>query len=607
MSKPPEEIYVLGAGGHGKVAVRAAQSSGIRVVGVFDDDASSVGRLLCGVPILGPICEITKHPTRPTLIAIGDNNCRLALANDLDLPWATVVHPAAMIDATARLGAGVLVLAGAIVQVDAQIGDHVIVNDNAIVEHECHVAAGAHLSCGACVTGGARIGTGVLIGANAVVLPKIRVADYARVGAGAVVTKTVPPGATVVGSPARILKQTPHSSVTDLSSSTIPAQPRKRIYLSPPHMASRERELLLDAFDSNWIAPLGPHVDAFEREFADQIGAKHAVALSSGTAALHLALLAVGVQPGDCVVTSTLTFAATPNAIRYAGAEPVFIDSEPRSWNLDPNLLADELRDSAARGCLPAAVIAVDVFGQCADYHAINDACRRYEIPLIEDAAESLGAHYHGRPAGTLADVGCFSFNGNKIITTSGGGMLVTERADWAARVRHLATQARLPGPHYEHDEVGHNYRLSNLLAAIGRGQLSALDARVSKRRENFHAYLHGLSDLPGISFMPEFAGSSSNRWLTCVLFDAERFRASADEVRRALEAENIEARHIWKPMHLQPVYSACRVRGGRVAEDIFQRGLCLPSGSNLTDADISRVVDTIRSCAGATQLRRAG
>jgi dTDP-4-amino-4,6-dideoxygalactose transaminase/lipopolysaccharide/colanic/teichoic acid biosynthesis glycosyltransferase len=369
----------------------------------------------------------------------------------------------------------------------------------------------------------------------------------------------------------------------------------KRIYLSPPHMTENERTLLLDAFDSNWIAPLGPHVDAFEAEFAGKLRATHAVALSSGTAALHLALLVAGVESGDVVLTSTLTFAATANAIRYVGAEPVFIDSDSTSWNMDPQLLEDELRESASRGRLPKAAIVVDICGQCADWDPILQICRRYGVTVIEDAAESLGATYRGRPAGTLADIGCFSFNGNKIITTSGGGMLVTENSEWAARVRHLATQARDPAPHYEHSQIGYNYRLSNILAAIGRGQLMALDDRVARRRANFDFYVDALGAFPSIEFMPEATYGRSTRWLTCLSVDADVSGQLPAEICRALAVESIEARPMWKPMHQQPVFSDCRIRNGRVADDIFRRGLCLPSGSTLSQADLRRIADALR------------
>jgi dTDP-4-amino-4,6-dideoxygalactose transaminase len=368
------------------------------------------------------------------------------------------------------------------------------------------------------------------------------------------------------------------------------------IYLSPPHMSGEECALLVEAFESNWIAPLGPQVDAFELEFAELVGSSHAVALASGTAALHLALLAAGVQPGDQVLTSTLTFAATANAIRYVGAEPVFLDSQRTSWNMDPQLLEDELRHAAARGKLPSAVLVVDICGQCADWEPIRALCRRYEITTIEDAAESLGATYCGRPAGTLADVGCYSFNGNKIITTSGGGMLVTENAAWAERVRHLAAQARDPAPHYQHSQIGYNYRLSNLLAAVGRGQLAVLEDRVASRRANFEFYRHALADLPGIEFMPEAPFGRSTRWLTCLLLDPRVHAISPAALCAALAAARIEARPMWKPMHQQPVFAACRVRGGAVADDIFRRGLCLPSGSSLSRYDLQRVVASLRS-----------
>ena len=377
-----------------------------------------------------------------------------------------------------------------------------------------------------------------------------------------------------------------------------------RIYLSPPHMSPYERELLLDAFDSNWIAPLGPHVDALEKEFAAKIGITEAAAVSSGTAALHIALVLLGVGPGDEIVTSSLTFAATANAIAYVGAVPVFIDSNHETWNMDPQLLADELADSARRGKLPKAVVTVDLYGQCADYAPIRETCAYYNIPIIEDAAESLGATYGGKAAGTFGTIGCFSFNGNKIITTSGGGMLVSDRSDLVKRARFLATQARDPAPHYEHSQIGYNYRMSNLLAAVGRGQLRVLDDRVESRRANYKFYQEALADLPGIAFMPEHSRGHSTRWLTVLTVDPDKFGATHEDIQLALEAEKIESRPAWKPLHLQPVFSGCRVRGGAVSERIFLQGLCLPSGSNLTGEDRRRVVDIIHAVyAGVTHI----
>jgi dTDP-4-amino-4,6-dideoxygalactose transaminase len=365
----------------------------------------------------------------------------------------------------------------------------------------------------------------------------------------------------------------------------------KRIYLSPPDMSPQEREALLAAFDSNWIAPLGPEVDAFERELANRVGVQDAAALSSGTAALHLALVLSDVGPGDEVWTSTLTFVSTANAIRYVGATPVFIDSERESWNMDPALLREALQDAAARGSLPKAVIAVDLYGQCADYDGILAACRQHGVPLIEDAAEALGATYRNRPAGSFGTIGVLSFNGNKIITTSGGGALVSNDAALVARARHLASQARKPVAHYEHEEIGYNYRLSNLLAALGRAQLARLDTFVERRREINRRYRAALEGIDGIAFLPEAPGSRSTCWLTCVLLDKERLGVRPEQIREHLESHNIEARPVWKPMHLQPVYRGCRVVGGEVAADLFARGLCLPSGSTLSEDAQRRVI----------------
>jgi len=369
---------------------------------------------------------------------------------------------------------------------------------------------------------------------------------------------------------------------------------QERIYLSPPDVGARERELLLEAFDSNWIAPLGPHVDAFESELAAAAGVGHAAALSSGTAGLHLALLLLGVGPGDQVLTSTLTFAATANAITYVGAEPVFLDVSPETWTLDPDLLAGELRDAAERGQLPKAVITVDLYGQCADYDSIKAACDKYGVPIIEDAAEALGATYKGRPAGSLGEFGIFSFNGNKIITTSGGGALVSNDADSIARARFLAAQAKEPELHYEHLEIGFNYRLSNLLAALGRGQLAGLAEKVARRRRNNKFYQDQLADLP-LSLMPEAEYGECTFWLSVALLEPDHPRLPK-EIIASLATQNIEARPVWKPMHLQPVFSTARSVGGEVAADLFARGVCLPSGSALQETDLARVAAAVRA-----------
>lgn len=368
-----------------------------------------------------------------------------------------------------------------------------------------------------------------------------------------------------------------------------------RVYLSQPHMEGDELEFVRDAFASNWIAPVGPHVDAFEREVADVVGVPYAVALSSGTAAIHLALRALEIKPGDEVLCSSLTFVASASPIVYEGGRPVFIDCDRATWTLDPSLLEEELRNSAARGQLPKAVIAVDLYGQCADYDRILELCAEYGVPLIEDAAEALGATYKGKMAGSFGECGIFSFNGNKIITTSSGGMLLSKERTIVEQARFLSNQAREPVPYFHHTNVGYNYRMSNVLAAIGRAQLRVLTERIAARRRIYEEYKAKLAHLPGIEFMPKASYGLTNYWLNCLLIDSEAFGATRDELRLALEAEDIESRPAWKPMHLQPVFAGCRVLGGAVSQDISERGLCLPSSSNLSGHDLQRIIEVIR------------
>lgn len=369
----------------------------------------------------------------------------------------------------------------------------------------------------------------------------------------------------------------------------------QRIYLSPPHMSGEEIGLVAEAFATNWIAPLGPHVDGFERELAEFVGARHAAALSSGTAALHLALRMLGVERGDEVICSSFTFSASANPILYEGGVPVFIDSEPASWNMDPALLAEELEGCRARGRLPRAVIVVDLYGQSADYEAIAAVCAQHGVPIIQDSAEALGATHRGRRIGTQGACSVFSFNGNKIITTSGGGMLVSDDARLIEQARFLATQSRDPAPHYQHSAVGFNYRMSNVLAGIGRGQLRALPERIAARKAVRRYYEAALGALPGLEFLPHSPHGEPNYWLTCITIDPAEFGATREDLRLALDDANIESRPVWKPLHLQPVFAGCRVRGGGVSALIFENGLCLPSGSSLAETDLERVCDTVQ------------
>ena len=368
-----------------------------------------------------------------------------------------------------------------------------------------------------------------------------------------------------------------------------------RIFLSPPHMTGAEEPLVSDAFASNWIAPLGPFVDRFEKELGAHIEGRHVCALASGTSALHLGLLLLGVQPGDRVYCSDFTFSASCNIIRYCGATPVFIDSEASSWQMDPDLLAEKLDSDAKAGKLPKAVIVVDLYGISADYARILPICQKYDIPVLEDSAEALGSLRDGKPCGAFGTISAFSFNGNKIITTSGGGALTANDENIVKRARFLATQAREPMPYYHHTTIGYNYRLSNLLAAVGCGQLTELDARVQARRNIFDNYCRLLADIDGLSFMPEPQGAVSNKWLSVITWDHRRIALSPEDIRLAMETENIETRWAWKPMHLQPVFEGCEYFGGNVGESIFQHSLCLPSGSALTAEQQARVCHALK------------
>jgi len=372
----------------------------------------------------------------------------------------------------------------------------------------------------------------------------------------------------------------------------------KRIFLSSPHMSGQEQKYIDEAFVTNWVAPLGPNVEAFERELAEYVGAKGVVALSSGTAAIHLALRLLEVGQGDIVFCSTLTFAASCNPILYQGGTPVFIDSEPESWNMSPIALQKAFQDAEISGTLPKAVIVVNLYGQSADMDPILEICSHYNVPVIEDAAESLGATYKGKASGTLGKFGIFSFNGNKIITTSGGGALVSDDLGALEKARFLATQARDPARHYQHSQLGYNYRLSNILAGIGRAQLQVLNDRIIKRREIFARYQEALKDIPGLAFMPEAPFGRSNRWLTVMTVNRDVTGITAAELCDYLAEYNIEARPVWKPMHLQPLYRGVKYykhSGSSISDQLFNSGICLPSGSNMSIEEQGYVISKIK------------
>jgi len=363
-------------------------------------------------------------------------------------------------------------------------------------------------------------------------------------------------------------------------------------------MGGNEQLYVAEAFATNWLSTVGPNLTAFEREFERHIGMP-SVALASGTAAMHLGLRLLGVKPNDDVFCPTLTFVATANPIAYLGANPIFLDSDRQTWNLDPDLLADALAQRAARNRLPKAVIVVHLYGQPADMDPILAVCARYEVPVFEDAAEALGSTYKGKPAGSHSGLAVYSFNGNKMITTTGGGMLSAANADWIQQARFWSTQARDNALWYEHSQMGYNYRMSNVLAGIGRGQLEVLGDRVSQRRAIAFRYRDAFADIPGMTFMPQSPHGIHTNWLSCFLIDEPAFGCSRDSLINALDAAGIESRPVWKPMHLQPLYRQAEHIGGDIAEDLFQRGICLPSSSSLTLEDQRRVIDAVYSTAG--------
>jgi dTDP-4-amino-4,6-dideoxygalactose transaminase len=362
-------------------------------------------------------------------------------------------------------------------------------------------------------------------------------------------------------------------------------------------MSGEEQKYIQEAFDTNWVVPLGPNVNAFEKNLGDYLGGRPVVALSSGTAAIHLGLLLLGVKAGDEVICQSFTFAASANPIVYAGAKPVFVDSEQETWNISPALLEEAILDRIKKtGKKPKAIIPVHLYGMPARIDKILAVARKYDIPVLEDAAESLGSEYAGQKCGAFGELACLSFNGNKMITTSGGGALVCSNPLQAEKAKFYATQARDPAPYYQHTEIGYNYRMSNICAGIGRGQMTVLDAHIQRRRAIHYIYKERLAGLPGISFLINPTDDfHSNHWLTCIIVEKEKAGVTSDELRLIMEAHNIETRPLWKPMHLQPVYSGAPFYGDGTSEYLFERGLCLPSGPSLTDEDVERVVGVIR------------
>jgi sugar O-acyltransferase (sialic acid O-acetyltransferase NeuD family) len=574
-------MIIYGAGGHAKVVIDCLENMQQPVELVIDDDINKASVL--NYPVRQGY-DHTMLPESPMIIAVGNNEVRKGIAEVIRHKAGIAIHPLASVSPHATVETGTVIFNAAIVQAHAVVGHHAIINSSAIVEHDCRVGDFAHVAPHVTLCGEVTVGEGALIGAGAVVLPGVTIGRWSTVGAGCIVKHDVPDFTVVKADTS--LQQTKFSS----------SKKEQKIYLSPPHTGYSERQYIEEVFASNWIAPKGDALDRFENQICQFTGAAGAVALSSGTAALHLALVLLGIGEGDTVICPTFTFAATANPVLYQKAIPVFVDCEPSSWNLDLDFLEQAIADQITKGKKPKAIIAVHNYGMPIQMTPLLHMARQYEIPVIEDAAEAVGSTYQGRSTGTFGLMGVYSFNGNKIITTGGGGALVSAHSPWIAEAKFLATQACDQAPYYQHSVVGYNYRLSNVLAAIGLAQLEKLSERVTQRRAVFEYYRSHLSDMPGIRFQEEGEDCLSNRWLSCIAFEDEQAHEKVTRIRQALQNVGIEARYLWKPLHRQPVFKDYPYYGNRIAEELFNQGLCLPSGSALTPMQLDQIIRIIRS-----------
>jgi sugar O-acyltransferase (sialic acid O-acetyltransferase NeuD family) len=567
-------MLLYGNGGHAQVIQDCLKALHLPLTGIFDDKPFPEEPAFLG------IYNPTVFPESSLLLAIGDNATRQKVSQHVRHHFGILIHPTAVFSAQAEVGEGTVVFPQAVVQAGVKLGKQVILNTGCIAEHDCRIADFVHLAPRSVLCGGVQVGEGSLIGVSATVLPGIKIGKWATVGAGAVVTQDVPDFATVTGIPAKFLSKTVISS---------------RIYLSPPHLSGTEMDFVQDAFAKNWVTTAGENIEAFERAIYDFTGAKFAVALNTGTAAIHLGLILLGVEAGDTVICPAFTFAATANPVVYQKAMPVFIDSESRSWNICPQTARQAILNLIRQNQKPKALIVVHLYGQTADMQEFIKISQEFEVPILEDAAEALGSVYQGKPVGTLGKIGVISFNGNKIITTGGGGILLTDDEETARKALFLATQAREPAPHYQHESIGYNYRMSNIAAGIGRGQMQVLPERIIRKRRIQSFYRQALTDIPAISFQPEPENTFSNCWLTAIQINPGS-GVTPEKLRLALVAENIEARPLWKPLHLQPVFQDCPYfDNGNTSGRLFEQGLCLPSGTQLSDSQLEKIISVIR------------
>ena len=597
-------MVVFGAGGHAKVVIDILESNGIKIDYLVDDNPRI--KELCGYKVRRDVRRYDE-----IIVAIGSSESRKEVVRRLSVrKYASAVDPSATVSDRASIGDGSVVMQGAVVQSGAHLGKHCIVNTCASVDHDCEVGDFVHIAPHAAVLGGVRIGAGSLIGAGAVVRQNITIGEGVVVGAGAVVVNDVPARTVIAGVPAKEIR---YSSGFQSD--------RKQINLCLAHMSDAGAELkyIKEAFDTNWVVPLGPNVSGFESDLKDFVnsgaGQKEVVALSAGTAAVHLALIACGVEPGDEVIVQTFTFAASANPVKYLGAVPVFVDSEPSTWNMDPDLLEMAIKDRIAiAGRRPKAIIPVALYGMPYDCERIMEIADRYQIPVIEDAAEGFGSRYDGRILGTFGKFGVMSFNGNKMITTSGGGALICEDAKMKERIMWYATQAREPYPYYQHEAIGYNYRMSNICAGIGRGQMTIAAEHIAHHRHVQALYESLLAEIAGVRVhtQPEDRRYGSNFWLCTIMLDPDlrivgqedvykgfvtdcQPNANVEALRVFLQDRKVESRPLWKPMHRQPVYREAPAYVNGVSEAVFKVGLCLPAGPYVSDEDVRFIVGSIK------------
>lgn len=616
-------MYLFGASGHGKVVKEILTARG-EPVEAFVDDNPDVNEW-SGRKVLHDAAGLS-----PMIVSIGLNQIRKKIVEGLTCEFGTAIHPSAIVSSSARIGEGTVVMAGAVINADVVIGKHCIVNTGASIDHDCSLGDYVHITPKCAVSGGVTIGEGTWVGVGSCVKQCLKIGSWNMIGAGSVVVKDLPDGIVAYGNPCKVQHMNGQKSV---KKGMPMSGERNRIYLCLAHMSGKEQQFIKEAFDTNWVVPLGPNVNAFEEDLKQFTGGgKEVVALASGTAAVHLALLACGVGPGDEVLVQSFTFCASSHPVTYLGATPVFVDSEPASWNMDPGLLEKAIEERIARtGRKPKAIVPVALYGMPYRIDEIMSVADKYGIPVIEDAAEGFGSKFDGRVLGTFGKYGVLSFNGNKMITTSGGGALICPDAEAKKQIMFYATQAREAYPYYQHEQIGYNYRMSNICAGIGRGQMTVADEHIAHHKHVCRLYKDLLSGIQGVELhenpSPRY---DSNYWLCTILLDpslhvkgeehayetavegavggaagvthaagalhtASEPNPNVEAMRMALDAAGIESRPLWKPMHLQPVYARNPAYVNGASESLFKRGLCLPSGPYVSDEDVQYIVDQIR------------